>query len=182
MVSGAMMMTHLLLVHAAAVRPGDKLPRRREADFVIPNFRFASGETLPELRIHYRTLGKPGEGRAGCREQRRADHARHGRHRARSSSGAALPASCSGRGSRSTPRSYFIVLPDDIGHGKSSKPSDGLRAKFPRYGYRDMVDGRASAADRRPRRESPAARHGHVDGRHAHVALGRDAIPISWTR
>ena len=69
---------------------------------------------------------------------------------------------------------YFIVLPDGIGHGKSSKPSDGLHARFPHYGYRDMV-----AADYRLLTEGlsqpRAADHGHFHGRHAYLGLGRTA-------
>ena len=114
-------------------------PTVTQGDVVLRNFRFTSGETLPELRIHYRTLGTPQQGRGRRRAQRRADHARHDRERRAVPRRRVSPVSCSAPASRSTPR-YFIILPDDIGHGKSSKPSDGLRARFPRYGYADMVE------------------------------------------
>ena len=70
---------------------------------------------------------------------------------------------------------FFIVLPDGIGHGKSSKPSDGLHAKFPHYGYLDMVEAQYRLLTEGLERESSAARDGHLDGRHAHLAVGRNA-------
>jgi len=117
---------------------GPALPQATEGDFVIKDFRFHSGETLPELRMHYRTLGTPKKDAQGV--VRNAVLVMHG---------------TGGTGAQFVGRTfagelflpgqplditqYFIVLPDDIGHGKSSKPSDGLRAKFPRYGYLDMI-------------------------------------------
>ena len=69
---------------------------------------------------------------------------------------------------------YFIILPDGIGHGKSSKPSDGLRARFPKYTYDDMVRAAARDARRWAEGEPPAPRARHVDGRDALLGLGRD--------
>lgn len=110
-----------------------------ERDFVIRDFTFQSGETLPELRQHYRTLGTLRKDAAG-----RALNAvliGHGT----TGSGAqftsrAFAGELFGPGQPLDASKYFIVLPDAIGHGGSSKPSDGLRAAFPRYGYRDMID------------------------------------------
>jgi homoserine O-acetyltransferase/O-succinyltransferase len=104
-----------------------------EGDHVLRDFRFASGETLPELRIHYRTLGKF--------DGRNAVLILHGT----TGSGAqfmtdAFAGELFGPGQLLDARKYFIVLPDGIGHGKSSKPSDGMHARFPRYGYQDMVE------------------------------------------
>jgi len=104
-----------------------------EGDHVLRDFRFASGETLPELRIHYRTLGKF--------DGRNAVLILHGT----TGSGAqfmtdAFAGELFGPGQLLDSRKYFIVLPDGIGHGKSGKPSDGMHARFPRYGYRDMVE------------------------------------------
>ncbi len=103
-----------------------------EGDFVVHDFRFASGETMPELRLHYRTLGTPGNpavlvlhGTTGSGAQFLGD----------SFAGALF-----GPGQLLDASKYFSVLPDGIGHGGSSKPSDGLHARFPHYGYADMVE------------------------------------------
>lgn len=119
--------------------PSASYPAPSEGDFVIRDFRFRSGETLPELRLHYTTVGTPlkdergivrnavlimhgtgGSGRAFLREQ--------------------FAGVLFGRGQLLDATKYFIILPDAIGHGASSKPSEGLHARFPRYGYRDMVE------------------------------------------
>jgi homoserine O-acetyltransferase len=114
-------------------------PAPVEADFIARDFRFSDGETLPELRIHYRSLGKPLKDRSG--KVRNAVLIGHGT----GGSGAQFiraefAGELFGAGQLLDATKYFIVLPDGIGHGKSSKPSDGLRARFPRYGYNDMVD------------------------------------------
>ena len=141
------MLTVLLALTLLQAQPAAP-PQPVEGDFVIRDFRFASGETLPELRLHYRTLGTPQRDAPGRRAQRRADHARHRRHRGAVPAAASSPASCSARAACSTRRRYFIILPDGIGHGRSSKPSDGLRARFPRYGYRDMIEAQHRLRDR----------------------------------
>jgi homoserine O-acetyltransferase len=104
-----------------------------EGDYVLRDFKFRSGETLPELRIHYRTLGKF--------DGRNAVLILHGT----TGSGAqfmtdAFAGVLFGPGQLLDAQKYFVVLPDGIGHGRSSKPSDGLHARFPRYGYDDMVE------------------------------------------
>jgi homoserine O-acetyltransferase len=114
-------------------------PAPVEAEYTIRDFKFASGDTLPELRVHYRTLGKPDKDAQG--KTTNAVLVMHGT----TGSGAQFIRSefageLFGDGQPLDARKFFIVLPDGIGHGKSSKPSDGLRAKFPRYGYRDMVE------------------------------------------
>ncbi|MFN2476180.1 MAG: alpha/beta fold hydrolase [Chthoniobacterales bacterium] len=114
-------------------------PTPAEADFVLHDFRFASGETLPELHVHYRSLGKPVKDDKGV--VRNAVLITHGT----TGSGAQFirpefAGELFGAGQPLDATKFFIVLPDGIGHGRSSKPSDGLHAKFPRYGYRDMVD------------------------------------------
>jgi homoserine O-acetyltransferase len=110
----------------------------REGDFVVHDFHFRSGETLAQLRLHYTTLGTP-----------RRDARGH-------VTNAVLILHGTGGDGRQFLRpqfadvlfvpggllditKYFVILPDGIGHGKSSKPSDGLHAKFPHYGYADMV-------------------------------------------
>ncbi|HZT77177.1 MAG TPA: alpha/beta fold hydrolase [Vicinamibacterales bacterium] len=119
----------------AQARP---FPTPAEADFVARNFAFASGETLPELKLHYRTLGTPRRDAAGV--VRNAVLILHGT----GGTGAGfLSATFGGElfgpGQLLDAARYFIVLPDGIGHGKSSKPSDGLHARFPKYTYDDMV-------------------------------------------
>ena len=114
-------------------------PAPEEHDFIARDFRFSSGETLAELRIHYRTLGKPQKDSRGV--VRNAVIIGHGT----GGSGAQFirpefAGELFGAGQLLDATRYFIVLPDGIGHGKSSKPSDGLKARFPRYGYVDMVE------------------------------------------
>jgi homoserine O-acetyltransferase/O-succinyltransferase len=121
-----------------AARAAD-YPQPHEADYVINNFRFASGESLPGLRLHYRVLGRPERGDDGT--VRNAVLILHGT----GGSGAnfirpEFAGELFGAGQPLDAAHTFIVIPDGIGHGKSSKPSDGLRARFPAYGYSDMVD------------------------------------------
>jgi homoserine O-acetyltransferase/O-succinyltransferase len=110
-----------------------------EADFVLRDFKFSSGEILPELKLHYRTLGKPVRDKQGI--VRNAVWIGHGT----GGSGAQFirpefAGELFGAGQPLDATKYFIVLPDGLGHGKSAKPSDGLKAKFPQYGYTDMVE------------------------------------------
>lgn len=113
-------------------------PAPLEADATLKDFRFSTGETLPELRVHYRTLGKPRKDSKGV--VRNAVIIGHGTG---GSGGQFIRPEFAGElfgaGQLLDATKYFIVLPDGIGHGKSSKPSDGLRAKFPKYGYNDMI-------------------------------------------
>ncbi len=107
-------------------------------DFKIQDFRFASGESLPELRLHYLTLGAPRRDAAGV--VRNAVLILHGTG---GSSRQFLSKNFAdvlfGPGQLLDATRYFIILPDNIGHGQSSKPSDGLHARFPHYGYEDLV-------------------------------------------
>ena len=109
-----------------------------EADYVAHNFHFQSGENLPEVRLHYRTLGKPE--RDGAGKVTNAVLILHGTggsgHQFLSPQFADV---LFGPGQLLDANRYFIILPDNIGHGKSSKPSDGMRAHFPQYDYDDMV-------------------------------------------
>lgn len=114
-------------------------PKPFEGDALLRDFKFASGESLPELRLHYRTIGQPQRDVQGV--TRNAVLIMHGT----TGSGATfLQAGFGGElfgaGQPLDATRFFVILVDGIGHGKSSKPSDGLRAKFPRYGYRDMVE------------------------------------------
>jgi homoserine O-acetyltransferase/O-succinyltransferase len=122
---------------------GAEFPRPVEGDFTIKDFRFASGETLPEVRIHYRTVGEPRRDREG--KVRNAVLILHGTGGSGANFlGQGAPVSwfageLFGKGQPLDAEKYYLVIPDSIGHGKSSKPSDGLHARFPRYGYRDMI-------------------------------------------
>jgi homoserine O-acetyltransferase len=107
-------------------------PAPKQGDWVARDFKFHTGEVMPELKIHYTTIGEPtgqpvvvmhGTGQFG---------------------GALLNANFAGElfgaGQPLDATKYFIILPDAVGHGKSAKPSDGLKTKFPQYDYADMVD------------------------------------------
>jgi homoserine O-acetyltransferase len=118
--------------------PQSERPAVIEADFVLRNFRFVSGEVLPELRLHYRTLGKPQKDAGG--RVRNAVLIMHGTGGTGAQfMGANFAGELFGRGQPLDAGQFYLILPDDIGHGGSSKPSDGLRARFPRYVYADMV-------------------------------------------
>lgn len=111
----------------------------KEADVVLRDFRFTAGGSLPQLRIHYRSLGEPR--RDGNGVVQNAVLLLHGT----SGSGAQFlnPVFANelfGPGQPLDVTRYFVIMPDGIGHGKSSKPSDGMRAEFPHYGYADMVE------------------------------------------
>ena len=106
-------------------------PAANEGDWVARDFRFHTGEVMPELRIHYTTVGAPSG------EPVLILHGTTG-----SGTGLLSPVFAGelfGPGQPLDASRYFIILPDAIGHGKSTKPSDGLRAKFPHYNYDDLV-------------------------------------------
>ncbi len=115
-----------------------KWPGTTEGDFIVKNLKFRSGETLPELRLHYTTLGKLVRNAEG-----RATNAVLILHGTGGSGNQFLQPIFAGElfgpGQLLDTNRYFIILPDSIGHGKSSKPSDGLHAHFPQYDYDDMV-------------------------------------------
>ena len=109
-----------------------------EGDYVAHDFKFKSGEVLPELRLHYRTLGKPERDAQG--QVKNAALILHGT--GGSGQQFLVPQFAGelyGPGQLLDINKYFIILADGIGHGKSSKPSDGMHAHFPAYDYDDMV-------------------------------------------
>src|ERR1700728_4607960 len=109
-----------------------------DGTFSIADFRFGSGETLPQLRLHYLTLGKPHTDKNGHTDN--AVLLLHGTGgTARSLLNPIFSDELFGPGQPLDITKYFLILPDDIGHGSSSKPSDGLHAHFPQYDYDDMV-------------------------------------------
>jgi len=127
-----------LVPHTTRAEPPASAPKPLEGDYVIPNFRFASGETLPELRLHFVTIGK-----AHRDAQGRVDNAVLILHGTGGSAHSFLVDRFAqvlfGKGQLLDANRYYIILPDGIGHGASSKPSDGLHTHFPQYDYGDMV-------------------------------------------
>jgi homoserine O-acetyltransferase len=129
----------LALVLACAHTGQAQDPPLTEGTFVLREFQFRSGGRLPELRLHYRTLGRLQ--RDGQGVVRNAVLIMHGT----GGSGAQFmrpefAGELFGPGGLLDAARYFLILPDGIGHGQSSKPSDGLREQFPQYGYLDMVE------------------------------------------
>ena len=113
-------------------------PAPQEGDFVVHDFHFQSGETMPEVRLHYTTLGKPVKDASG-----RTTNAVLVLHGTGGTGGGLLRPIFAGvlfgPGQLLDAAHYFIILPDNIGHGKSSKPSEGMHAHFPQYDYADMI-------------------------------------------
>jgi homoserine O-acetyltransferase len=125
-------------VPAAAQAP-DYAAQLRDADVVLKDFRFADGERIAELRIHYATLGTPHRGADG--EIDNAVMVLHGTGGSgRQFLAPQFAGELYGPGQPLDIRRSFVILPDGIGHGKSSKPSDGLHMRFPKYDYADMVE------------------------------------------
>jgi homoserine O-acetyltransferase/O-succinyltransferase len=127
------------VAHAAAPAEGTRWPNYQEGDFVIRNYVFRSGERLSELRLHYRTLGTAKRNAAG--------KIINGVLLLQGNTGTganwfrpSLADELFGPGQPLDAQEYFIIMPDAIGRGGSSKPSDGLRGKFPHYRYHDMVE------------------------------------------
>jgi homoserine O-acetyltransferase len=124
---------------AQAPRPAQDFPRPTgEGEYVVPEYQFNSGERLTDLKLHYYTYGQPRQDAHG--RTTNAVLILHG------TGGSGLQfvrpqfaGVLFGPGQLLDAAKYFIILPDNVGHGKSSKPSDSLHAKFPHYDYDDMV-------------------------------------------
>ena len=130
--------TLFLSLALTAIQLHAQAPTPHESDYTVHNFRFQSGETLPDLRLHYTTLGTPHKDAQG--HTTNAVLILHGT----SGSGKTFlrpifGGVLFGPGQLLDSTKYFIIIPDNVGHGKSSKPSDGLHAHFPQYNYADMV-------------------------------------------
>ena len=136
---GALVAARVLPAQSAAASATEHWATQ-EGDFVVHDFHFHDGETLPNLRLHYATLGKPARDAQG-----RVTNAVLILHGTGGTGQQFLRPTFAGvlfgSGQLLDSATHFIILPDDIGHGKSSKPSDGMRMKFPHYDYTDMVEG-----------------------------------------
>jgi homoserine O-acetyltransferase/O-succinyltransferase len=126
------MLVALVLALFAAPAIAADYPAPQTGEWVARDFKFHTGEVMPELKLAYTTIGEPSgqpvlvlHGTTGS---------------AASMLTPAFAGELFGAGQPLDATRYFIIIPDSIGHGKSSKPSDGLRTKFPRYNYADMVD------------------------------------------
>jgi homoserine O-acetyltransferase/O-succinyltransferase len=126
---------------AESIRPSDQSAaiNPRQADTSFPNYKFRDGETLPQLRLHYATLGEPHKDEHGS-----VDNAILLLHWTDASSQALLvpeyKEALFAPGDPFDITRFFVIIPDSIGHGQSSKPSDELKARFPHYAYGDIVD------------------------------------------
>jgi homoserine O-acetyltransferase len=107
-------------------------PAPKQGDWIARDFKFHTGQTMPELRLHYTTIGEPGgqpvlvlHGSGGSAQNMLTP---------------TFAGELFGPGQPLDAAKYYIIIPDGIGHGKSAKPSDGMRTAFPRYNYDDMVD------------------------------------------
>ncbi len=107
-------------------------PVPRQGDWIAKDFKFHTGETMPELRLHYTTIGEP------TGQPVLVLHGSGGP--AANMLTAEFADELFGPGQPLDASKYYIILPDSIGHGKSSKPSDGMKTAFPKYDYEDMVD------------------------------------------
>jgi homoserine O-acetyltransferase/O-succinyltransferase len=114
------------------------VPTPNEGEFTLHNFRFESGEMLPEVRMHYYTFGKLAKDANG--QVTNAVLVLHGTGGSgRQFLNPIFAGVLFGPGDLLDITRYFVILPDNIGHGKSTKPSDGMHAHFPQYNYDDMV-------------------------------------------
>jgi homoserine O-acetyltransferase/O-succinyltransferase len=107
-------------------------PAPKQGDWIAQDFKFHTGETMPELRLHYTTVGEP------TGQPVLVLHGTGGS--AASMLTPTFAGELFGAGQPLDAAKYYIIIPDSLGHGKSSKPSDGMKTAFPKYNYEDMVD------------------------------------------
>jgi homoserine O-acetyltransferase len=132
------LMAGCLILFASSTAPAQGPVKFVEGTYVLKNFHFADGQTLPEVRMHYFTLGTPQRDARGV--VRNAVLILHGTTgNATNFSNKIFAGELFHTGQPLDASRYYLILVDNIGHGQSSKPSDGLHARFPKYGYRDMI-------------------------------------------
>ncbi|MBV9215689.1 MAG: alpha/beta fold hydrolase [Acidobacteria bacterium] len=128
-----------VLLGEYSMAAGQAGPKPVPGDYVLHDYKFESGEMLPELRLHFVTFGSPTKGKDG--HVNNAVLILHGTGGSNAQFlGVGFAGVLFGTGQPLDATKYFIIIPDNIGHGASTKPSDGLHAKFPHYCYHDMVD------------------------------------------
>ena len=133
-----MKLSYMLGLVLVAVMRAAGYPAPTEGDWTAKNFKFTTGETLPEVRLHYTTIGKPERDAGG--KVVNAVLILHGTGGVgQSFLKETFAGQLFGPGQLLDGATHYIILPDGIGHGKSSKPSDGMRMHFPKYTYEDMV-------------------------------------------
>lgn len=129
----------LLVTRVGLAADAPVYPNATEGDFAIKDYKFASGETLPEVKLHYRTFGVPTRDAQG-----RINNAVLLLHGTTGSGVQFLSPTLAGElfglGQPIDTTKFYVIVPDSIGRGKSSRPSEGLRMNFPRYGYTDAAD------------------------------------------
>jgi homoserine O-acetyltransferase len=141
-------------------------PAPQQGEWIARDFKFHTGEVMPELKLHYTTIGAP----TGAPLV-----ALHGT--GRSAAGMLTPAFAGelfGPGQPLDATKYYIVIPDALGHGRSSKPSDGLKTKFPQYDYADMVDAQYRLLSEGLGIHHVRLYYRQLDGRDECLALGRE--------
>jgi homoserine O-acetyltransferase len=116
----------------SADRTASDYPAPKQGDFIAKDFKFHTGEVMPELKLHYTTVGEPTGAPVLVL------------HGSGGSAATMLTPTFAGElfgaGQPLDASKYYIIIPDAVGHGKSSKPSDGMKTAFPKYDYQDMVD------------------------------------------
>ncbi|HTF43682.1 MAG TPA: alpha/beta fold hydrolase, partial [Terriglobales bacterium] len=133
------MVCMLVLVFAVRSLRAADYPAPQPGNFVVKDFQFKSGERLEQVNLHYYTLGSPQADASG--KVRNAVLILHGTGGSgRQFLTPAFAGVLFGPGQLLDATRYFIILPDNVGHGDSSKPSDGLHMRFPHYQYDDMIE------------------------------------------
>ncbi|MGA9089125.1 MAG: alpha/beta fold hydrolase [Bradyrhizobium sp.] len=122
----------VILAMTSFAAPAADYPAPKQGDFIARDFKFHTGETMPELRLHYTTVGEP------TGQPVLVLHGSGGS--AASMLTPTFAGELFGPGQPLDASKYYIIIPDSIGHGKSSQPSDGMKTAFPKYNYEDMVD------------------------------------------
>src|ERR1700694_4378849 len=127
----AVLLAVILATNCFAALAAD-YPAPKQGDFIARDFKFHTGETMPELRLHYTTVGEPTGQPVLVRDGSGGSAA--------SMLTPSFAGELFGPGQALDASKYYVIIPDGIGHGKSSKPSDGMKTAFPKYDYEDMVD------------------------------------------